>query len=137
MTTFKSLLSSFTIKLFVWFWLIAIASIVSTRFISQQLSSEAFNKVAIQPALHDELRQLHSTAKRIERSKVNSINELIEIRQKRFAQTPFNIWFKSIDNPQEVMSMFPLPMRHQEALVNYLSNQNFSQPQISAFSHTK
>lgn len=72
----KTLLSSFTVKLFVWFWLIAITSIISTRFISQQLSNDSLSEVVTQEPKYDELEQLRKIARRIERSKIKSIGEL-------------------------------------------------------------
>lgn len=133
----KALLSSFTVKLFVWFWLIAIISIVSTRFISQQLSNETFSQVVNQAPEHDELRQLRNAAKRIERSKITSIDDLFKIRHKRLAQMPFNIWLKSTDGQQKVTSLYPLTPMDQQVLTNHLSARVFTQPQTSIFSHTR
>lgn len=136
-TKIKALLSSFTIKLFVWFWLIAIISIVSTRFISQQLSTEAFGEVISHPPEQNELHQLRSMAQRIERSNFSSINELLKSRQKRLTQSPFNLWFKSIDGQQQITSLLPLQPKHQQVLTNHLRTQVFTQPQTSLLAHTR
>jgi two-component system sensor histidine kinase CpxA len=136
-TKIKLLFSSFTIKLFVWFWLIAITSIVTTRFISLQLSSEAFDRVVSQTPKNDELRQLHGAAKRIERNKIARFEDLLKIRHKRLVPPPFNIWFKSTDGQQKVTSLFLLPPKHQQVLTNYLSTRVFTQPQTSIFPHTR
>ncbi len=133
----KAFFASFTIKLFIWFWLIAIVSVLSTRFISQQLSNEGFSNIVSQAPEHDELRQLHNTARRIERSGITSIAELQKIRHKRFAQVPINIWFKSINTPVQITSLFPLPLKHQQALTTYLNKQTFTQPKTNIFSHTR
>lgn len=136
-TKIKALLSSFTIKLFVWFWLIAIISIVSTRFISQQLSTEAFGEVVSQALDQNELRQLRSMAKRIERSNLTSIDELLKSQQKRITQSPFNLWFKSTDGNQQITSLLPLQPKHQQVLTNHLRTQVFTQPQTSILAHTR
>ena len=136
-TRIKAFFASFTIKLFIWFWLIAIVSVTSTRFISQYLSDESFSSVISQVPKHDELRQLHNTARRIERSGITSIAELQKIRHKRFAQMPVNIWFKSVDTPVKITSLFLLPAKHQKALTTYLKQQTFTQPQTRVFSHTR
>ena len=133
----KALLSSFTIKLFVWFWLIAITSIVSTRFISQQLSNESFSKVVSQASQYDELHQLHKTAKRIERSKVNDIDELLTIERTKRTRRSFNIWLKSAESNSEVIGLFPQPPIIQRIVTNYLNEKAFTQPQTSLFSHTQ
>lgn len=135
--TIKTLLSSFTVKLFVWFWLIAIVSIISTRFISQQISSEVLNKAVVQIPEHEELRQLHKIAKRIEQSKAKNLDALLKVKHKRFAQKPFNIWFKSLDNSQKIMSLFALPPKNQRALSDYLDSQTFTEPKTSVFSHSR
>lgn len=133
----KALFSSFTIKLFVWFWLIAIISMVSTRFISLQLSNETFNKVVSQAPEQKELRQLHSMAKRIERSNITSIDELLTSKQNRLTPSPVNLWFKSTDDQQQILSLLPLPPKHQQALTNYLRTQVFTQPQTNILAHTR
>ena len=133
----KALLSSFTIKLFVWFWLIAITSIVSTRFISQQLSGESFSKVVSQEPRYEELHQLHKTARRIERSNVNSIDELLAKERKKLTRRSFNIWLKSTDSNSEVIGLFPQPPKIQRIITNYLHEKSFTQPQTSLFSHTQ
>ena len=136
-TKIKALFSSFSIKLFAWFWLIAITSIFSTRFISHQLSSDAYNKVVNQAPLHDELRQLHNTARKIERSKIKNIDELLQTKQQRFIKGPFNLWFKNIDTNSTVYSLFRLPPKHQKALTRYLNEQIFDQTITSVFPHTR
>jgi len=133
----KVLFSSFSIKLFAWFWLIAITSIFSTRFISHQLSSEAYNTVISQAPLHDELRKLHNTARKIERSKIKNIDKLLQTKLQRFIKAPFNLWFKSVENNSTVTSLFLLPPKHQQALTRYLNEQVFDQAITSVFSHTR
>jgi len=121
----------------VWFWLIAITSIISTRFISQQLSNESINEVVQQASKHDELYQLHKMAKRIKRNKANSINELLKNERSRVARTPFNVWLKSIENNSKVINFAPLPIKIKRVLTNYLSENTFDKPKTSLFSHTQ
>lgn len=133
----KTFFSCFSIKLFTWFWLIAITSIFSTRFISQQLTSDAYDTVVSQAPQHDELRKLHNIAKRIERSKIKNIDELRKIKQQRGNREPYNFWLKSINNDSIVYSFFPLPPKHQQALTRYINEQEFDQAITSNFSHTR
>jgi two-component system sensor histidine kinase CpxA len=133
----KVFFSSFSIKLFAWFWLIAIASIFSTRFISQQISSDAYNTFVSKAPLHQELRQLHNTAIKIEQSKIKSIDQLLDTKLEYFIKTPFNIWFKSMDNNASVSSLFRLPAKHQKAIKRYLYEHEFDQALTSNFTHTR
>lgn len=136
-TKIKAFFSSFSIKLFTWFWLIAITSIFSTRFISHQISNDAYNTVVSEVPMHEELRQLHNTARKIKRSKIQNIEQLLQEKIQRFTKGPFNIWFKSIDDKPTVSSLFLLPPRHQQALTYYLDKEVFDQPITSNFSHTR
>ncbi|MBL4942547.1 MAG: HAMP domain-containing protein [Colwellia sp.] len=137
LTNIKIFFSSFTIKLFAWFWLIALISIASTRFISLQFSNDTVNKVVSQAPAHEEVRQLHNAARRIERSNLNTIDALRTIKYKRLKQLPFNLWFKSLDNPQRVRSLLPLTPQHQHVLTEYIQQHTFTEPQASIFSHTR
>ena len=132
----KTLLSSFTVKLFLWFWLIAITSIVSTRFISHQLSNDALNEVVTQVSKHEEMQQLHKVARRIERSKVSSLKELLDKEQKWLTRMPFNIWLKSSEKDLNVNNLFPLPPKVQRVISNFLSEGTFDKTQTNLFSHT-
>lgn len=133
----KTLLSSFTVKLFVWFWLIAITSIISTRWISQQLSNDAIREVVSQEPKPDELYQLNKMAKRITRHKADNIEQLLTQQEKRLVRTPFNIWLKSTNDNSRVVSAIPLPTKLQRVLTDYLSENSFTQPKASFFSHTE
>lgn len=132
----KTLLSSFTVKLFLWFWLIAITSIVSTRFISHQLSNDALNDVVTKVSKHEEIQQLHKVARRIERSKVSSLKELLEKEQKWLTRMPFNIWLKSSEKDLNVNNLFPLSPKVQRVISNFLSEGTFDKTQTNLFSHT-
>ena len=136
-TKIKTFFSSFSIKLFTWFWLIAITSIFSTRFISNQISNDAYNTVVSEVPMHEELRQLHNTARKIKRSKIKNIDQLLQAKLQQFIKGPFNIWFKSIDKNPTVSSLFLLPPKHQQALTYYLNRQKFDQAITSNFSHTR
>ncbi len=133
----KTLLSSFTIRLFVCFWLITIISIVCTRFISQQLSNEVFNEVINQESKPEELHQLHNTARRIKRSKITNISELNNIGHKRFDKFSFNIWLKASKGNQKITNLFPLPNKHKRVITNFIAEQKMSIPQTSIFAHNR
>lgn len=133
----KTILSSFSIKLFAWFWFIAITSIFTTRFISHQLSNDAYNTVISRAPHHDELHQLQSTAKKIKHSKITSIDKLLQAKRQRFAKTKFNIWLKEVGHSSTLSSLFPTPSRYHQALTHYMNKQVFEQPLTSLFSHTR
>lgn len=132
----KRFFSSFTIKLFIWFWLIAILSIASTRFISQQLSNEAFHKTVIQKPTFNELKPLIKIKKYIKHYKINSIASLKNIPLQKLSNKPFNIWVKSI-NQADAQSLISLPGKHQQAVKNYINNQPFDKPETHLFFHSR
>ncbi len=133
-TRIKAFFTSFTIKLFIWFWLVAIISIVSTRFISQQLSSERFSKAVRQAVTPEENQQLNNIARRSVRHDTNNIIEL----KKRFNQTPWNLWFKATNNGDSVQSLFPLTNNKQQKAVSaFISKQKFTLPKTYLFTHTR
>jgi two-component system sensor histidine kinase CpxA len=133
----STLFSSFSIKLFAWFWFIAITSIFSTRFISQQLSSDLRNTVVSQVIQPNELRQLNLLAKKIERSNIKNIEKSLQTKIQRFIKAPFNLWLKNLDNSSTVTSLFFLPPKHHQALTRYINGQVFDQAITSVFSHTR
>lgn len=133
----KTLFSSFSIKLFAWFWFIAITSIFSTRFISQQLSSDIHNTVISQAAKPNELRQLSALAKRIERSNIKNIDNFLQTRLQKIVKTPVNIWLKSIGSNSTINSLFLLPKKHHQALTRYINSKVFDHAITSVFSHSR
>jgi two-component system sensor histidine kinase CpxA len=135
LTKIKAFFSAYSIKLFTWFWLIAITSIFSTRFISHQLSTDAYNKVISQAPQHEELRQLNRIAKKIERMKITNIDKLRQTKLQRITKKSFNIWFKN--NDSAISSLRQLPPKHQQPLTRYINKQTFDKPITSIFSHTR
>jgi two-component system sensor histidine kinase CpxA len=69
--------SSIGFKIFLWFWLFALCSIIATRFISAQLAENSI----ILPAHHGDQQKLNRIAKRIDREDV-STTELLQYRRK-------------------------------------------------------
>lgn len=135
-THLKTLFSSFTIKLFVWFWLIAIISILTTRFISHQLSNEAFNTVKVQKSTPEELHQLHKAIQKINRSNITDVADLHTLITKRVKRKSMNVWLKSTSTNSRTQSFFPITVKHQQAIAGYINSQTFTQPQTHLFFHT-
>ena len=137
----KRFFSSFSIKLFIWFWLITVTSILTTRFISQQFSNEALTSVITHQATADDLRQLHHMSKRLKRSNLKNAIDLPKMKLymqiKKNAPSLQNIWLKSNLKNTPVISLFQLPVKHQQAVSRYINQQKFSTAIISDFSHTQ
>jgi len=133
----KFFFSSLTFKIFASFWLIAIISIFSTRFISQQISSEMYNNVVIESPHQYELKQLKITANKILKSKIKSANQLLSSRRELYIKRPFNLWLKSTDNTAKVTSFFRLPPKEQRSLKHYIDETTFDETIASVFSHTR
>ena len=122
----KALLSSIKVKLFCWFWLIAILSILTTRFIITQLS----NDTLVLPAHEGDLGHLHKISRRINRFQPTDIKYFLENHQKRGRnkppgpfRPPANIWIKDMATGQLLTSSSePLPR-----IENYLGNNNITE----------
>ncbi len=71
-------LYSINIKLFLWFWLIAITSIISTQFISQQLAQD----VLILPPHPNDQQSLYNTANKIRKHKPKNLADFLTKYQK-------------------------------------------------------
>lgn len=128
---------SLTFKVFASFWLITIISIFSTRFISQQISSDMYSNVVSSEPQQHELRRLQSTTKKIIRSKVKSVEQMLASRRERFIKPPYNLWLKSVGNNPVVTSFFRLPIKEQRAIRRYIDEETFDKAISSRFSHTQ
>jgi len=136
-STIKTFFSSFSIKLFMWFWLIAITSIFTTRFISQQLSGDSYHKAVSQPSRQSELKQLNRTAKKIELSNLKSIHDLQQVNPLHFVKPPFNLWFKPIKENSIAMSLLALSPRKHRAVSRYITEQTFDKATTTLLAHTR
>lgn len=136
----RRLLSSISVKLFLWFWLVAIVSIVTTRFISEQLNDNGF----ILPAHHGDLRLLRDIAGKISRDQ--PINLAIYMKHlqlnKRQTQalpervkvkTKTNVWLKDASSNQ----LISMKIDQQAGLPQYLTNNSFSGVVTVQFSHAR
>jgi len=111
----KQKLSSITVKLFFWFWLITITSISATRFISMQLAEES----VILPPHPEDVRQLHRIVKRISHKKPNS---LISFVNKFTSNNDRTLLLKNVKN-NKVISSKNIKF---ESLVDYVAKNNFT-----------
>jgi two-component system sensor histidine kinase CpxA len=128
--TSKAFFSSFTLKLFIWFWLIAIISIASTRFISMKLATSSDNPVG-KVSSHAESKQLNNIIRRIKRSNINSIKKLQQLADKN----PLPIWLKEVNDENNVTNLVPLPIKAKQVIHNYLRNNTFTTSKTYVFPH--
>jgi len=110
----RRLFSSITVKLFLWFWLVTIISIFTTRFISTQLTDNGF----IVPPHKGDIHRLHFL--------VNQFQSL-NISPKKFfnrrLETPNTIiWLKQTDNAHVTSSQ----TRHFSTLARYIRANHFA-----------
>jgi two-component system sensor histidine kinase CpxA len=106
--------SSIGFKIFLWFWLFALSSIITTQFISAQLAENSI----VLPAHQDDQRKLNRIARRIERGNI-SATELL----KNSRNMPHEaLMIKDIQSGQVVT----YKRRYLTGLVNYLEKNSFS-----------
>ncbi len=113
---FKSWLSSINVKLFFWFWIVAIISVLSSHFIISQLTEDSL----ILPAHRGDMRQLHKI------SRYNNHHANLSVKQ--FLQSlPLykanNVWLK--DNNKHIYSA---KKRANKILKNYLRQNSLTDP---------
>ena len=130
LTTF---LSSFTIKLFLWFWFIALVAIAGTRFISQQLFTDDSSKAVIQAPHPDDVKQLKFIEKRLKRHLPQDITSLLK-NKKNFRRGE-NIWIKHNNLPTQ--GTFNLPPLQRDSLLEYINNDQSTQLQTALLARTR
>ncbi|WP_281560904.1 ATP-binding protein [Thalassomonas sp. RHCl1] len=122
----RAVLSSIKVKLFCWFWLITILSILTTRFIIAQLS----NDILILAPHEGDRGHLHNISRRITRAQPADILDFLEnfhrrgrFKMKRAFGTPPELWIKELAGGKLLTSSGnDLP-----ALKNYLGGNHFSE----------
>ncbi len=135
-STLRRFFSSFTIKLFIWFWLTAIISVVSARFITQQLSNDSYNEAVVQPSALSELAQLSNVKKHLERHGIQNATYLNPLQLNGISKRPLNIWLKAVSTA-DITSLFLLPRRPQQALEQYIHTRQFDKPKTHLFFHSR
>jgi len=137
----KHLLSSFSIKLFIGFWLIAIFSIFSTRLISEQFLLEANKNIEVKTANLEDLRKLVFITRRIKRSNIKIPDDFLHLRE--IIRPNVNVWFQAIDingkniTSQKIISIAPLKPKYQKSVVNFINNNAFEKKMTALFSYTR
>jgi len=137
----KHLLSSFSIKLFIGFWLIAIFSIFSTRLISEQFLLEANKNIEVKTANLEDLRKLVFITRRIKRSNIKIPDDFLHLRE--IIRPNVNVWFQAIDingkniTSQKIVSIAPLKPKYQKSVVNFINNNAFEKKMTALFSYTR
>jgi two-component system sensor histidine kinase CpxA len=106
--------SSIGFKIFLWFWLFALSSIIATRFISAQLAQNSI----VLPAHHGDLKKLNRIAKHIERNNT-SADGLLRYRGKSPNEA---IIIRNINSGQLTTDS----SRFLKDLVSYLEKNRFS-----------
>lgn len=118
-------LYSINIKLFLWFWLIAIISIVSTQFISEQLAQDA---LILAPHPNDQ-QKLYNAANKIRKNKPTNVAQFIKDLQKNKNSSYL---VKNIDNS----TVFPRLSKFND-LFQYIEKNSFTNPTTISLSNAR
>jgi two-component system sensor histidine kinase CpxA len=113
---FKSWLSSISVKLFFWFWIVAIISVLSSHFIISQLTEDSL----ILPAHRGDMRQLQKISRYNNHHANLSIKEFLQSLPLYKAN---NVWLK--DNNKHIYSA---KKRANKILKNYLLQNSLTDP---------
>jgi len=117
--------SSIGFKIFLWFWLFALSSIIATRFISAQLSQSS----VVLPAHQNDKQKLSRIARRVERNNTTTA-ELFKLRRK-MSHESFII--KDMQNGKITTDK----RRFLSDLVSYLDKNSFSAITSIQFPHAR
>jgi two-component system sensor histidine kinase CpxA len=109
-------MSSITIKLFLWFWLITLTSILVTRFISSQLTDEN----VVLPPHHDDIRQLKFFERRLKSFDHLTVETILRLRRKLSHDT--EIWLKNTQSDQVVTTQ----KKPNKSVIEYLQQHSFT-----------
>lgn len=113
-------LSSIKFKLFLWFWLVTICSIATTRLVSEQLSEKM-----IQLPSHDtDLRFLNEFSSKIKIMEFQNWEEVIKRFNKRQARrnNKYALWIKDLDTSQIKRST----TKNNEELTKFVNTTSFT-----------
>jgi len=124
----QKLLSSFSIKLFLWFWFVAIVAIVTSHFISIQFNSE----VLIKPIYQEDIKPLRIISRHIKRDQPESPSAVIKriSNKKRY----LNAWLKSVTDGTVYA---PIKLKNKKIITRYLNEHEITTPTSFIFSHQR
>lgn len=135
LTRFTAFMSSFSIKLFLGFWFIALTAIFGTRFISMQLLTDNFASAILEKTNTDDVRQLQQLKKRLKRQRNTPIPALLKNR--KLMHRGSNIWLKADNNKSPVQSTFPLRPKQQTSIIDHINNSQQTTMQTVSIAHTR
>ncbi|WDE04985.1 HAMP domain-containing protein [Thalassomonas viridans] len=122
----RAVLSSIKVKLFCWFWLVTILSILTTRFIITQLS----NDILALPPHEGDIGYLHGVNRRLARAQPDDMQTFLETfhrrgrnKMKRAFAIPPQLWIKE-QASGKVFSRFENEFPR---LKDYLAGNNFTE----------
>jgi len=129
---FQRIFSSIAAKLFFWFWLIAIVSVLSTHIISTQLSDTPFvqdnliQQHEVLPAFRGDIRQLQNMIRYNTYHREEPLKLFLQKQNKsRFKER--TIWLKNSSNNQ----VFSNKNNRDSAVENYLLKNDFTLNKLS------
>lgn len=113
------------IKLFLWFWLVAVISIFSTKFISEQLTQ---NVIILPPHPHD-LQKLHHAASKMSKKPPKKAQRFLKTLEQNT-----NALFITKDIKSKIV--IPKPHRFNDVF-QYLEKNSFTNPATIKLSNTR
>jgi len=128
-------LSSFSIKLFLGFWFIALTAIFGTRFISMQFLDDKFTKAKIEKINLEDVQQLKLVKQRFKRRSNSQLSTLLNNR--KLLHRGSNIWVKADEKNAPVQSAFPLPPKQQESIINYINSNQTNEIKSVSIAHSR
>lgn len=114
----KQLLSTFHIKLFLWFWFIALISIFGSRYITHLFAVDSSTIITTQTPHGGDKHQLNKVYQLTQKKSFANPKQLFNHIDQ---VAPYNIWLQNTELPKRIHSLYPLRPKQTKAIVNYLT----------------
>ena len=111
---------SFSMRLFLGFWFIALTAIFGTRYISMKLLDDNFTTALIEKTNTNDIRQLQRLAQRLKHRSHIPISAFL--KKNKTSHRGDNIWLKADKINAPVQNSFPLPTKQQENISTYINS---------------
>lgn len=135
LTLIRRLLSSFNIKLFLWFWFITLISIITTRFVSSQLLNDDNLSIIAQHVDKGDLRLLNRAKIKLLKHPFMPLKETLE--RPEHHRKGFSLWTQHRDDKLIVNKLSKQKGRFNDIIKKHIQTREDNTLQSIIFHHTR
>jgi two-component system sensor histidine kinase CpxA len=126
---------SFSMKLFLGFWFIALTAILGTRFISVKLLEDNFAITIVEETNLKDTQKLQRFKQQLSHRGHVKISAFL--KNNKSLHHDNNLWLKADKTNAPVHNTLPLPPKQQESITTYINNNLDSKIQTVLINHTR